>query len=46
VRAQYTEIAGHNSASKDVVIMQWRLQRELSGSYTATDFSSLQLRLP
>jgi hypothetical protein len=46
VRVPYSDIAGYNAASKDVVIMQWRLQRELSGSYTAIDFSSLQLRLP
>ena len=41
----YTDIAGYEAGETEATLMQWRLERQLDGTYKAKDFSATRFGL-
>lgn len=45
VHVAYTDIMGYEAGETEATLMQWRLERQLDGSYRSRDFQSTRLGL-
>ena len=45
VHVAYTDIAGYEAGETEATLMQWRLVRQLDGTYRSRDLQSTTLRL-
>ena len=44
-RVPYSDIAGYHAGQTDVVIWQWRLERDSKGAYTVTELHTITVPL-